>query len=178
MATVMGSGRQRRLVTVGSILLLATASFAGPRRADVARLRGHLTSATEAVQSDDPERAAELYKLVMLETEGWDGPNLLLARAVDGLADVERDQGRVDRAEALYLRAIPMWEQLLGHDQPRLAITLNNLAAIYVDQGRPDEAEPPLRRALDIWVARFGADSERARITKRAYQSLLQAISR
>lgn len=168
--------RHRWTCLVASLLLVAALGHAAPRGADVTRIRGDLASATEALRGDRLDRAAELYRTVITETEAWNRPNLLLARAVDGLADVNREQGRYARAETLYLRAIPLWEQLLGADQPRLATTLNNLAAIYVDQGRLEEAEPRLRRARDIWTASFGADSEPVRVTERAYRSLMQGL--
>ena len=76
---------------------------------------------------------------------------MLLARALDGLADVRRAQQDWSEAEGLYLRSAAMWESLLGPDQPRLATTLHNLGVVYLRQDKASEAEVALQRALALW---------------------------
>ena len=72
-------------------------------------------------------------------------------------------------AESLYLESIPMLENLLGPDQPRLATSLHNLGVLYLQAGRDDEAEAPIREALRIWTATLGPQHPDC---ARAYRSL------
>ncbi len=51
------------------------------------------------------------------------------------LAGFTRDQDRYDQAEALYKRALHIWEQAMGLEYPDLANSLNGLADIYRAQG-------------------------------------------
>ena len=60
------------------------------------------------------------------------------------------DQGRYNKAEPLYKRALDIREKTLGSDHPYVAISLDNLANLYYNQGNLDKAEPLYMRALDI----------------------------
>jgi tetratricopeptide (TPR) repeat protein len=132
------------------------------------RWRSLVDQAEQARGEGRLDEAETLYQRVLEEAGEPERPSLLLARAVDGLADLCRAEQRLDEAETLYLRAATMWEPLLGADQPRLATTLHNLGLVYLELGKLDEAEPALRRALAIWEATLGAESEQARLSRRA----------
>ena len=43
-------------------------------------------------------------------------------------------QGKYDEAEPLYVRALAIWEKVLGADHPDTAESCNNLAALYYSQ--------------------------------------------
>jgi len=60
------------------------------------------------------------------------------------------EEGKYAEAEALYKRAIPIAERMLGPDHLQLAMLLSNLGAAYFRQERFQEAEPLEKRALAI----------------------------
>ena len=135
-------------------------------------LRATLEQAGEALQSGDTGQAGRCYTEVIETLDADVRPSLLLARAVDGLADVRRVEGRLDQAETGYLRAAELWAELLGDDQPRLAVTLHNLAAVRMARGDLAAAEAPLKRALEIFDRMLGAASSQANGSRRALAEL------
>ncbi len=166
----MGRARRRPLLAV--VALLAGGSLLAGDGATLERWRAALLAAERGVEEGRYEQAGKLFRQVVHEATSLGDPNLPLARAIDGLADVQRLSGRLDEAAELYLRSSRMWESLLGPRQPRLATTLHNLALVYVAQGQPDTATPLLRRALTIWEATLGAGSPQAANTRRALDRL------
>jgi len=77
---------------------------------------------------------------------GPDHPDV--AKSLNNLAEVYREQGRNADAEALYQRALAIREKALGPDHPDVAKSLNNLAEVYREQGRNADAEPVNRRGV------------------------------
>ena len=155
------------------VALLAGGSLVAGDGTILARVRATLHAAERGLNDGRYDEAGKLFRQAMNEATGLGHPdNLPLARAIDGLADVERIRGHLDQAAQLYLRSSRMWESLLGEQQPRLATTLHNLAMVYVVQGHPDRATPRLRRALAIWDTTLGANSPQAANTRRALRQL------
>ena len=125
---------------------------AAKRRGEVFQYwRGRLESATQAINRGDDEQAIELYGSILSEAESRQESGLLVARAVDGLADLYREQHRFDLAAPLYERAVDSWTRLLGASQPRRAVTLHNLGVCYVELADWPAAERVLRQALAVW---------------------------
>jgi tetratricopeptide (TPR) repeat protein len=60
------------------------------------------------------------------------------------------DRAQYAEAESLLVRALSIYEEVLGPDHPDVAVCLNNLASTYNRQGRYAEAEPIYVRALNI----------------------------
>ncbi|KAF5658010.1 tetratricopeptide repeat domain-containing protein [Fusarium heterosporum] len=58
------------------------------------------------------------------------------------------DQGRLDKAEVMYERALQGNEKALGPEHTSTLSTVNNLGLLYFDQGRLDKAEGMYERAL------------------------------
>ena len=166
----MGRARWRPLLAV--VALLAGGSFVAGDGAALERWRTALHAAERGVEEGRFEEAGKIFRQVVDEATSLGDPNLPLARAIDGLADVQRLTGRLDEAADLYLRSARMWESLLGEHQPRLATTLHNLAMVYVAQGHPERATPHLDRALSIWEATLGPRSPQAANTRRALRQL------
>ncbi len=164
--------RARRMWLLAVVVLLAGGSFFAGDGTALERLRATLHAAQRGVEAGRYEEAGKLFRQAIHEATGLGIPNLPLARAVDGLADVQRLSGQLDEAAELYLRSSRMWESLLGEHQPRLATTLHNLAMVYVAQGHRDRATLQLRRALAIWDATLGASSPQAANTRRALRQL------
>ncbi len=165
-------GRACWMRSLAVVVLVLGGTFVAGDGAALERWRAMLHDAERTVQEGRFEVAGRLFRQVADEAAGLGDPNLPLARAIDGLADVQRLGGRLDEAAELYLRSSRMWESLFGERQPRLATTLHNLAMVYVAQGDPDRATPQLRRALAIWEATLGAGSPQAANTRRALRQL------
>ena len=87
---------------------------------------------------------------------GRDHPDV--ARSLNNLAGLYRDQGRYADAEPLYQRSLAIREKALGRDHPDVAQSLNNLAALYRNQGRYADAEPLYQRSLAIREKALGRD--------------------
>jgi tetratricopeptide (TPR) repeat protein len=98
------------------------------------------------------EEEAELPLLQALEIhEQLLGPEHLdVARSLDSLAFLYRNQGKYDEAEQLHQRAFVIKEKLLGPEDKSIANSCNNLALIYSSQGKYSEAEQLYQRALAI----------------------------
>ena len=172
--------RESRLMSLlGPVLILGFccgllpplhAAVTGENRGDrFMRWRDTLQAADTAVVDGDFTTAETRYLEVIGDAEDPQRANVLLARALDGLADVRRSQERWPEAEALYLRSAEMWERLLGPDQPRLATTLHNLGVVYLRQGKTQDAETALQRALSLWETALGEGSIEAENTRRIY---------
>ena len=78
-----------------------------------------------------------------------------MAADVAALAAILDGQGKYDEAEALYRRALTIFERVYGPDHYEVAVTCNNLAALSYakgDDAKGDEmkAESLYRRALAI----------------------------
>jgi len=67
-------------------------------------------------------------------------------------------QGKYDKAETLYKRAIAIGEKSLGPNHPDLATLLNNFAKLLCTRRKYAEARPLVRRALKNFEAKLGAN--------------------
>jgi tetratricopeptide (TPR) repeat protein len=81
-----------------------------------------------------------------------------LAGVLMELASFHANQGDLDEAVALNLRALALREGALGPEHEDVAATLNNLANLYFDQGRYDEAEKLHLRAIAIKEKTLGPE--------------------
>ncbi len=138
--------------------LLVSLLASGPQaadeksRADTFReWRVVLESAYQARQEGDDDRAVELYGSILAEADAREETGMLVARAVDGLADLYREQHRFELAAPLYERSVESWTRLLGASQPRRAVSLHNLGICYVELSQWDAAERVLTAALAVW---------------------------
>jgi esterase/lipase superfamily enzyme len=73
-----------------------------------------------------------------------------VAKSLNNLAELYRQQGRYAQAEPLMQRALATRERALGPDHSDVGTALTNLAGLYRTQGRTAEAEPLFERALAI----------------------------
>lgn len=160
---------------LAATLALAPA-FAGTRADAVRAVRSQLAEAENARETGRIDAAQAGYEKAAAAAALLGEPNLLLARALDGAADLARTGGRLEEAERGYLRAAALWNELLGPRQPRLATTLHNLGAVYLQLGRPDDAGRSFREALAIWESSFGVDSPEAANTRAALDALRSAL--
>jgi tetratricopeptide (TPR) repeat protein len=68
--------------------------------------------------------------------------------ALHSLGLLYADQGKLDKAEAMYTRALQGTEEALGPKHISTFETVNNLGNLYRDQGKLDKAEAMYTRAL------------------------------
>jgi tetratricopeptide (TPR) repeat protein/tRNA A-37 threonylcarbamoyl transferase component Bud32 len=91
----------------------------------------------------------------------FEGRDLMKARLLDVIGDVDRSIGIYDRAEALLSEALEIRRRELSPNHPdyvELAESLFHLGWLRHDFGDYDEAERLYREALDIRDERLGAD--------------------
>lgn len=106
----------------------------------------------------DFAQAEHLFRDAAREAEHSHQP-VLLAAALDGIASVDRDQGRYLEAESLLLRALALVERATGADSESTAKILWHLSGVYAESGRPSAAEPFLKRYERIVLSRADANS-------------------
>jgi tetratricopeptide (TPR) repeat protein len=107
---------------------------------------------------------------------GEDDPRTLFdavayAAILDGLQ-------RYDECEAIYRRALLIFEKTFGPEHYEVAANLHNLAAILCARGDLDEAEKLYLRALAIKERLLGADSPDAALTLNNLGALLSRTGR
>jgi len=86
------------------------------------------------------------------------GPeHLKVAMILNGLAQLNYEEGKYAEAEALRVRALRILEQQGQAAYPYpMVIALNGLAFIYIERGKYAQAEPLFQRALRIWDEQVG----------------------
>jgi tetratricopeptide (TPR) repeat protein len=102
---------------------------------------------------------------------GEDDPRAMLDGAayaviLDGLK-------RYNESEAIYRRALGIFERNFGAQHYEVAANLHNLAAALTAQGQYEEAEQHYRRALAMKESQLGADSPDVALTRNNLGSLL-----
>ena len=73
-------------------------------------------------------------------------------------ADYLRRRAQYEQAEELYLRALHIWEEVVGPEYLHLAFPLDGLAALYREQGKYEQAEAFYQQALHIREQRLGPE--------------------
>jgi tetratricopeptide (TPR) repeat protein len=139
-------------------LTLAEKSKA-PGKNVVAMCLGSL-GALYIAQNNLPQAESQLKSLIAMLDGAGSGEVAnprFLPSALDNLAVVYRSQKKFAQAQALYRRAIPLWEQVAGADDPDTATSMNNLATLYYYERKYSEAEPLFIRALAIREKKLGA---------------------
>jgi tetratricopeptide (TPR) repeat protein len=89
---------------------------------------------------------------------GEEHPDTLAS--LSNLADLDRDQGLYERAQARYNKVLEVRRRVLGHQHPRTSDALVWLSEVLLQQKDYGDAEPMLREALssyerttpDIWT--------------------------
>jgi tetratricopeptide (TPR) repeat protein len=107
---------------------------------------------------------------------GEDAPQTLFdatayAAILDGLQ-------RYDESEAIYRRALLIFQKTFGPEHYEVASNLHNLAAVLCARGDLDQAEKLYRRALAIKEKRLGEDSPDAALTLNNLGALLTRAGR
>jgi tetratricopeptide (TPR) repeat protein len=90
--------------------------------------------------------------------EQWDLTFSEAARLLNEAGRYLGERGQYREALPLYQRALAINEQVLGHEHPDTATSLNNLAVLYDAQGNYSEALPLYQRALAIYEQVLGPE--------------------
>ncbi len=175
-----------RLVATACSAGLALALSGGPADAadgPTARERwkayeASMRAGDAARRTGDAARAESSYREAIEHSRAFGERNLRFGRAVEALADLYREAGRLDEAETRYVEAIAVWERLLGPGQPHVATSLHNLAVVHLERNEPARARPLLERAIAIWEATRGPDSLELAASLEALAVLLQRDGR
>jgi tetratricopeptide (TPR) repeat protein len=134
---------------------------------------GILHSKGDFASAEQPGRRAwEISRRLL----GEDDPRTLFdavayAAILDGLQ-------RYDESEAIYRRALAVFEKTFGPEHYEVASNLHNLAAVLCARGDLDEAEKLYRRALAIKEKLLGAESPDAALTRNNLGTLLNLKGR
>ncbi len=113
------------------------------------------------------------HLLQIRQTENKWGVDLAIAQ--HNLASLYQAQGKVAKAEPLYLRALGIEEKALGKNHPYVANTLSYLASLYQTQGKYAKAESLYLRALGIKEKALGKNHPHLATTLFNLASLYQA---
>jgi tetratricopeptide (TPR) repeat protein len=116
------------------------------------------------------EEQAELYQRAIHIFEGQE-PGGMFTSLVNLGVHYHR-QGKNEQAEALYLRALHIWEK--STDSIDGTIVHSNLSNIYCEQGEHEQAEQFARRALSICEQNAGLDHPNMAIPLTALAELHQ----
>lgn len=143
-----------------------------PRAEQYATWRAMLSDSDRALGEGRLEEAEAGLLTVIEQARAAKHEGLLLARAIDRLADLHVEQGELEEAELLYTESAGLWARLLGETQPRLGVTLHNLGVVYLRQERVEQARGSLRRALAIFESSIGERSPQAIRTRQILQTL------
>lgn len=87
------------------------------------------------------------------ERHGAPHESIASAQMARGLA--QKRLGRLDLAEAAFLRGIEVRKEL-NDEGPSAALSWVNLASLYLEQGKPDEAEPWMQRGRETLERTLG----------------------
>jgi tetratricopeptide (TPR) repeat protein len=86
------------------------------------------------------------------------------------------EQRQYEQAELCYLRALSIYENVLGPEHPYIAASLNNLALLYRELGQYEQAQPLFQRALSINEKALGPDHRNALQVQKNYLDLLMKM--
>ncbi len=104
-------------------------------------------------------QARPLYERALAIREKVLGPeHPSIAKSLNSLAFLLRDQGDLGGARPLLERALAIDEKVLGPEHLSTALSLHNLASLLQDQGDLAEARPLNERALAIYEKALGPE--------------------
>lgn len=112
-------------------------------------IRTELANLYEAT-SRYAEAEAILRSLLQQLRENLGSNHVKVARALNDLSLVLRDQGRYEEAEPFAREALSINLDIYGPDHPNIAANLNNLGANLLGQNRLQEAEEAHRAAVNL----------------------------
>lgn len=119
------------------------------------------------------EAEGQLVQALAESETAFGADDVRTLRAVEGLAGLRHEQGRIDDAEALYRDGIARSERAGLQADPIYLYLVNNLGILYMTQDRYAEADSALQQALTIWRSHHrssGSDADYARLLSNLAQ--------
>jgi tetratricopeptide (TPR) repeat protein len=110
------------------------------------RLLPHVQACSRYVVMVEPEQIDEFRDENKSESKEGEN-NIAYLDGIHLLGLLYADQGKLDEAEKMYMRAL-QGKEALGQKHTSTLNTVNNLGALYADQGKRDKAEKMYMRAL------------------------------
>jgi tetratricopeptide (TPR) repeat protein len=101
-----------------------------------------------------------------------------VALLLGGLAEGYRAEGRLEKAEPLYRRALVIWERAAGWNHPLVVSTLGGLADVRRARGDTAEAEKLFVRAIGIVDASPHAPTSEVRVQQAGLLTALAGLYR
>lgn len=128
----------------------------GPVDVRIAMSLNNVGSSLSALRRDD--EAVRYYERSIAAYESSDHHGVDLARPVGNLAVAHLRAGKLDEAEAGFLRAIELIEAESGPTQADLSIHWFNLASVHLQREEYDRAREALERCNEIDETALGRD--------------------
>jgi tetratricopeptide (TPR) repeat protein len=132
---------------------------------------GILHARGDFAASEEPARTAWDISRRLLGDE--DPRTMLDAAAYAAILD-----GRFEESEAIFRRALGIFERTYGGEHGEVAATLHNLAAVVASRGDRAEAERCYRRALAIRESTLSVDAPDLALTRNNLGKLLTEMER
>src|SRR4051794_3808499 len=131
-------------------LSLALLFYSPMMRAQENEWNTAVASGSAAYQQGRYSEAEKYFADALSKAETFGPSDIRLATTLNNLAQCDRQLGRYNEAEQLYLRAAKISETVRGAEDLEYATVIGNLGELYVHTGRYKEAEPLLERSLRI----------------------------
>ena len=150
-------GGMRSKVLCGLLVLSSTAiAFAAPTGFDEAMVQAHA-----AIARFDLESARSLLNGACQGELSAATPSARAAICETEAAEIEESAHNLEGAEAIYRRALTIWDRFAPEYGLYHAATLMNFGSMYLTQRRPAEAEPPLTQAFAlVYNAKSGEENQ------------------
>ena len=109
-------------------------------------MNDHALNLQEDGRADEAlsRRLMEVCRRILGEEDGQ------TRSAMNNLAIVFLNQGKLADAEPLFERSLEIERRLLGNEDPDTIAPMNNLARLYLAMGKPARAEPLFREAVEL----------------------------
>jgi len=118
-----------------------------------------------------------LYERALKIEEKALGPDHLeVAKSLNNLAELLRDQGKHGEAMPLFKQSLKVLEKVLGPDHHYVATILRNIAVSSMLLGQCDEALKDIKRAVVIFERSVGPEHPNTKEAREKYISLEQSM--
>jgi tetratricopeptide (TPR) repeat protein len=108
--------------------------------------------------------------------KAWGPEHISTLNTVNNLGFLYADQGKMDEAEEMYVRALQGYEKALGRERVKACLpalnTMENLAELHGQLGRINDAKAVYSRALDGLKIVLGRSSKRCQDIRAALAAL------
>lgn len=129
-------------------------------------------------QTDDLQGAIKLNEKTrgLIESKTGDVDTRVLARKLNDLAMLYRQQGDLSKAEDFLEQAVAV-EQKRSESSPESGTYMANLARLYEQRGKLEEAKKLYQTVIEIRTREDGADSSSVAAALRHYATALRGLN-